>query len=150
MFTQPNPPQVFSIGSTRLSNRKELAHPINRFTAAVTNSYPHKAASHSLCKKGHVAPALQLVSGQADPVELFWEGNRLRLWESLLFPVGRTPIINLSVKAVPHWAKLLTKKALVQEFLEFLTQSQIISLIEATMQEKMHKPENHFASCAKK
>lgn len=110
MFT--NTPQVSSVSSALLSitNRKELAHPINRFTAAVTDSYPHKAASHSLCKKGHVAPALQLVSGQADPVELFWEGNRLRLWERFLFSVGRTPIIKLSIKAVPHWAANVVKK----------------------------------------
>lgn len=48
------------------------AYPINWFTAAVPNSYPHKAASYSLSKEGHVAPALQLVSGQANPVELIW------------------------------------------------------------------------------
>lgn len=49
------------------------AYPINWFTAAVPDPYPHKAASHSLSEKWHVAPALQLVSGQTDPVELIWK-----------------------------------------------------------------------------
>lgn len=46
------------------------AYPINRFAAAVADPYPHKAAGHRLGKEGHVAPALQLVPGQAHPVEL--------------------------------------------------------------------------------
>lgn len=44
---------------------------INWFTAAVPNPYPHEAASHSLSKEGHVAPAFQLVSGQTNSIELF-------------------------------------------------------------------------------
>lgn len=51
---------------------RSQAYPVNWFTAVVSNPYPHKAAGHSFSKEGHVAPALQLVSGQADPVELIW------------------------------------------------------------------------------
>lgn len=82
----------------------QIAYSVNWFAAAVSDPYPHEASGHSLGEEGHVTPALQLVSWQANPVELIRQRNGLRLWRRFFFPVSRRhSTCHFNIKASGFW-----------------------------------------------
>lgn len=82
----------------------QFTHSVNWFAAAVSDPYPYEAAGHSLGEEGHVTPALQLVSWQANPVELIRQRNGLRLWWRFFFPVSRRHSTrHFEIKACRFW-----------------------------------------------
>ena len=79
-------------------------YPVDGLAAAVSDAYPDEAAGHRLGEEGHVAPALQLVSGQTDAVQLVGEGHGLGLGRSVLFATDhRKQRSAFSHRQRPQW-----------------------------------------------